>query len=126
MYPIQQYVGEKEITELTLHVYYTTGTHTSTLYEDAGEGYGYETGDCSVKKFTVTGTADSLTLEQSIMGSFNPTYKTYRVVLHGLPFIATSGDTDGTAFSTANLSPDEDLPTITVTVSADLQKLILK
>jgi alpha-glucosidase len=125
MYPVQQYVGEKEIKELTLHVYYKKGSHESTLYEDAGEGYDYETGQCTVKKFIVTGTADSLTLEQTAVGCFTASYKTYRIVLHGLPFTASTGKIDGNIINVAHINPEEGLSTYIITASADLQKLTL-
>ena len=43
-YPIQQYVGEKEIDQVTLDVYYKKGKETSQLYSDAQDGYDYTKG----------------------------------------------------------------------------------
>ncbi|WP_146894531.1 glycoside hydrolase family 31 protein [Adhaeribacter aerolatus] len=85
-YPLMQYVGEKEITELTLNLYYTEGSFTSTLYDDGGDGYAYEKGIFTERKFIVTGTQVSLTVSQEIKGAFEPTYTTYKIILHGLPF----------------------------------------
>ena len=83
--PIMQYVGEKPIEQLTLHVYYKRGEHTSYLYEDAGEGYGYTEGEQVLKSFTVSGDAQSLIIKQKQEGNYE-TYQTYRIVLHAIPF----------------------------------------
>jgi len=52
-YPIQQYVGEKTIEELTLDVYYKNGKEDSDLYEDADDGYDYTKGRYSLKKLNL-------------------------------------------------------------------------
>ncbi|GAA4374733.1 TIM-barrel domain-containing protein [Hymenobacter koreensis] len=84
-YPVMQYVGERELTELTLHVYHKEGQETSTLYDDGGDGYGYENGQATVRRYTVEGTAEDLKLQQQTEGDYQPTWQTCRVVLHGLP-----------------------------------------
>lgn len=94
-FPVMQYVGEKAIEELTLHIFFKKGKTTSILYEDAGEGYGYENGDFILKTFTLTGTPDSLKIEQTAEGEFLPDYLQYKIVLHGLPFEAQTMIVDG-------------------------------
>ncbi|MGB0524948.1 MAG: glycoside hydrolase family 31 protein [Flammeovirgaceae bacterium] len=84
--PSMQYVGEKVIEQLTLHVYYIEGEHVSTLYEDEGEGYGYQEGDYQLKNFTVTGNSKWVRLSQKCKGNFKVSYRTYKVILHGIPF----------------------------------------
>jgi len=95
--PIMQYVGEKVIDELTLHVYFKNGTTESVLYDDGGEGYGYQEGQRTVRRFTVAGSDKGLLLTQSIEGDYAPAYATYRLVLHGLPFVPAQAVVDGTA-----------------------------
>ncbi|TPG67571.1 DUF4968 domain-containing protein [Hymenobacter nivis] len=96
MQPVLQYVGEKVVDQLTLHVYYKNGTAESCLYDDGGEGYAYqEQGQQTVRRFTATGTATELVLAQAIEGPYQPAYATYRVVLHGLPLVATGALADG-------------------------------
>ena len=86
MQPVMQYVGQKPVMELTLHVYYLNGTTESLLYDDGGEGYAYQDQDQqTLRRFFVTGDATSLTLSQITAGPYEPSYATYCVVLHGLP-----------------------------------------
>ncbi|WP_240737404.1 glycoside hydrolase family 31 protein [Hymenobacter metallicola] len=97
MYPLMQYVGEKKVEELTLHVYYKQGSETSVVYEDGGEGYGYQQGQSTTRRFTVTGTAASLTLTQTIEGDYQPSFTTYRVVFHGFGVGQATADGQETA-----------------------------
>jgi len=64
-YPIQQYVGELEINEITLDVYYKDGAETSTLYQDDHDTYAYESGDWKESTLSLVGTQDKLTLTQA-------------------------------------------------------------
>lgn len=84
--PIMQYVGEKPIDQMTLHIYYIDGEHCSTLYEDDGEGYGYTEDDFRLSTFTVVGNDKWFRITQNNKGSFERTYKTFKVILHGVPF----------------------------------------
>lgn len=97
LYPVQQYVGEKVLEELTLLAFYTAGTEESQLYEDAGEGYAYRNGDYKCKTFRVTGTAYTLIIEQQKEGQFVESYSTYKLELYGLPFTPTSCVINGEA-----------------------------
>ncbi len=82
--PIMQYVGEKKVDTLTLHVYHKKGELTSTLYEDAGNGYDYLQGGSLLKKFKLKGDEATLTLEQTMEGDFVPEYSSYKLVIHGI------------------------------------------
>ena len=94
-YPIQQYVGEKKIEQITLNVYHVNGVEKSQFFEDGGEGYGYEEGDFQLSEFTVEGDVRSLKIEQTINGDYTPSFATYRIVLKGLPFEVTKIKVDG-------------------------------
>lgn len=95
-YPVQQYVGEKKIEKLTLHVYYTSEQLNSMLYEDAGNGYGYKEGECCEKIFKVDGSKEKkLIIEQFMEGDFTPEYAAYELVLHGVPEKVVSVKVDG-------------------------------
>lgn len=85
-YPIQQYVGEKEITELVIDAYYKLGTENSTVYEDAQEGYDYAKGRYSLRNFKLVGKENKLNIQQFKNGTFITTYETIKLNLHGLPF----------------------------------------
>ena len=85
-YPIQQYVGEKVIEQVTLDVYYKEGKENSELYEDATDGYDYIKGRYSLRDFSLLGKKDELIIQQHKSGKFITTYETFKINLHGLPF----------------------------------------
>ena len=88
--PTMQYVGEKEIEELTLHVYYCQGSLTSYLYEDDGESTDYQYGHYSLKSFLIEGDRNELIIKQNKEGIFQTPYSNYRIFVHGLPFTIQS------------------------------------
>ncbi|NQY67937.1 MAG: DUF4968 domain-containing protein [Flavobacteriales bacterium] len=85
-FPIMQYVGEKKIEILTLHVYYKNGEHESIIYQDHGDNMTYKQGIYSLKKFKTKGTKKSLMITQDKQGLFNSSYIFYKIIIHGLPF----------------------------------------
>ncbi|MFC4094690.1 glycoside hydrolase family 31 protein [Euzebyella saccharophila] len=85
-YPVQQYVGELEIEQLVLEVYFKIGDETSTIYEDANDGYDYENGKYSLRNFKLLGKDKELTIQQFKDGGFVTSYETFKIILHGLPF----------------------------------------
>lgn len=85
-FPVMQYVGEKEVDILTLYVYFGQDVHQSLMYEDAGDGYAYESGDYNKKTWTTRSSKDSFELTLESRGHYQPTYKNYKIVLFGLPF----------------------------------------
>lgn len=85
-FPIQQYVGEKEITEITLDVYYKKGKSESELYSDANDGFDYKKGRYSLRNFTLSGKSNELIINQYKEGKYITTYETFNVRFHGLPF----------------------------------------
>jgi len=93
-YPVQQYIGEKEITELKLDVYYKDGLENSTVYEDQQEGYDYKKGRYSLRKFRLKGKKKELILQQFKDGSFITPYDTFKLQFHGLPFKITELEVD--------------------------------
>ncbi len=125
MYPVMQYVGEKAVEELTLHVYYKQGEQASVLYEDGGEGYGYQEGQSTTRRFKVRGTDTGLVLQQATEGAYQPTWASYRVVLHGLPFGASVFSTDGQPAEGVQVTTETGLTLPGVTVSADFTELVI-
>ncbi|BFP42398.1 glycoside hydrolase family 31 protein [Flavobacteriaceae bacterium GF1] len=85
-YPVQQYVGEKDITELKIDVYYKEGTEKSTIYEDQLEGFDHKKGRYSLRNFRLRGKANELIIQQFKDGSFTTSYDTLKIQFHGLPF----------------------------------------
>ncbi len=85
-YPIQQYVGEKEITEITLDVYYKKGKESSELYSDANDGFDYTKGRYSLRNFSLSGKSKQLIINQHKEGKFDATFQKFNIQFHGLPF----------------------------------------
>ncbi|MCF8714555.1 glycoside hydrolase family 31 protein [Joostella atrarenae] len=85
-YPVQQYVGEKEIEELTLDVYYKLGKEESNVFEDAGDGYDYKKGRYSLRTFKLTGKENQLIIQQFKEGKYETPYDCFKINLIGLPF----------------------------------------
>jgi len=85
-YPVQQYVGEKQIEELILDVYYKLGKEKSTVYEDAQDGYDYNKGRFSLRTFNLNGKEKELIIQQHQEGTFETTYTKFKINLKGLPF----------------------------------------
>jgi alpha-glucosidase len=120
-----QYVGEKVVEEVTLHVYYKNGTETSVLYDDGGEGYGYQNGQSTTRRFKVKGTETGLVLQQEIEGDYQPSFTTYRVVLHGLPFAAAAFSLDGADVAGAETTTETGLTLPSVVVGAGFTELVV-
>lgn len=93
-YPVQQYVGEKELTELKLDVYYIEGTENSIVYEDQHEGYDYKKGRYSLRKFRLRGKTNELIIQQFKDGAYITPYENLRIQFHGLPFDIKSIEVD--------------------------------
>lgn len=85
-YPVQQYVGELELKELYLDVYYKLGIENSTVYEDAQDGLDYKKGRYSLRNFKLNGKANELIIQQFKDGTFITTYANFEIKIHGLPF----------------------------------------
>jgi len=85
-YPVMQYVGEIDIDEVLLNVYFSDYEVNSFLYEDHGDTFAYEQDIYSEKKFTVKGSGNNLVIEQSRAGLYTPNYELYNYNVVGVPF----------------------------------------
>jgi len=85
-YPVMQYTQEFEIQELSLNIYYSDYLVNSFIYEDQGEGYGYENQHYIERKFYVSGNDTNFYINQNTEGNFSPRYENYRIKIIGLPF----------------------------------------
>lgn len=95
VYPLRQWTGEKPVDELTLYVYYKNGQERSTLYEDEGEGYGYQNGMYSLKTFFTEGSENSMTVKQTVEGEWPDTYAHVKIYLVGFPTFVKHCEVDG-------------------------------
>lgn len=94
-YPVMQYVGEQEIDEMLLNVYYAPFHVKSFMFEDHGDTFGYEQDIYVEKKFDLHGNQHALVLEQSIEGMYSPRYDFYRIKVYGVPFTVGKVFIDG-------------------------------
>ncbi|NKI26367.1 DUF4968 domain-containing protein [Arenibacter sp. 6A1] len=85
-YPVQQYVGEVEVKELIMEVYYKNGVERSSVYEDGQDGYDYKKGRFSLRNYKLTGRENELIIQQYKGGSYISSYETIKLNFHGLPF----------------------------------------
>ncbi|MFK5880091.1 MAG: glycoside hydrolase family 31 protein [Flavobacteriaceae bacterium] len=85
-YPVQQYVGEIEIEQLKLEVYFKLGKEKSQVYEDAHDGYDYKKGRFSLRNFSLVGKKKTLAIQQHKSGKYITPYNTFELYLIGIPF----------------------------------------
>ena len=85
-YPVMQYVDEKPIDALRLHIYYGAGEFNNFLYEDHGDTFAYEQKIYLEKQFVVKGKPDQLIIRQLREGMFVEKYDQYYLYFIGLPF----------------------------------------
>ena len=93
-YPVQQYIGEKEIEKLAIDVYFKAGTEKSRVYEDQQEGYDYKKGRYSLRRFKLTGKENELIIQQFKDGNFITPYDNFIMTFHGLPFTIETVELD--------------------------------
>jgi alpha-glucosidase len=106
-YPVVQYVGEKEIEEVKLNVYYSDVPANSFFFEDYGETFAYEQDIYSEKKFVVCGKPSSMTIQQTMEGLYTPRYENYSFCVAGLPFNPTKIIADGKEVTEFTILSDE-------------------
>ncbi len=92
-FPVIQHT-KTEVHEITLHVYYAEHRHTSCFYMDAREGYDYESGESCLVKFTVFGNRRQFRIIADSQGNYVMAGMSYKIVLHGLPFVPKSYEID--------------------------------
>jgi alpha-glucosidase len=88
-WPLMQYVGERPVDVLTLHVY--PGDGESALYEDDGRTWAFQGGEYRLTRFRcearwAPGARQPIAVRvrRSAEGRFTPAYERVRVALHGL------------------------------------------
>lgn len=85
-YPVQQYVDELKIEEISLDIYYKLGKESSEFYEDAHDGYEYRQNIYSLRTFKLTGREDAIIVQQHKSGKYSASYTRFKLKFHGLPF----------------------------------------
>lgn len=88
-YPVQQYVGEKEITNLELNIYFNKESEivNSQIFEDDFKSYNYESGEYVVRKFSTQFSKKSFQIKQQIEGVYQSKITVFTIKLHGVETI---------------------------------------
>ena len=94
MQAVLQYVGERRLDTLELHVW-DGGSLTSELYEDAGQGFAYQRGEYRLSTFRTTADGAALRLAIEQTGSWAGAAGTFHVVVHGLASAPKGVTVDG-------------------------------
>lgn len=81
IWPLHQYQDAVPLNTLSLRIYADSGE--TVLYEDAGEGLGYQNGDFRWTRFSCEETTNSLVLERRVEGRFVSSYQQIELQLVG-------------------------------------------
>jgi alpha-glucosidase len=96
MQAVLQYVGERHLDTLALHVW-DGGHETSELYEDAGQGFAYLQGAYRLTTFRTTTDGGALRLALERSGRYDGAATVFHVVVHGLAAAPAAVTVDGRA-----------------------------
>ncbi len=96
MGPEKMHVGENTDAPLTFLIHPAEGSGEATLYEDAGDGFGYENGEYARRKISCEKTADAITVRiGGREGSFVPERPETRIELRGVEREPRNASVDG-------------------------------
>jgi len=97
MQAVEQYVGERHMDTLELHVWDTDAATavTSELYEDAGEGYAYQQGAWRLTTFGTHSDGTTLEIAVAAQGAYAGAASDFLVVVHGLAKAPAQVTVDG-------------------------------
>jgi alpha-glucosidase len=104
MQAVQQYVGERHLDTLELHVW-DGGSLTSELYEDAGEGFGYQQGAFRLTQFRTAADVGALQVTLTQSGHYDGAASVFQVVVHGLASAPKAVTVDGRSAQAAYDAP---------------------
>ena len=97
-YPVLQHVGEREIDNITLHIYHGKNRHGGLLYEDDGITNSYKEGNYCLRTFCVLGDKKNYRLLQYWRGSYDSPCRMFTLVFYGLSFEPHGYNLDGKYF----------------------------
>lgn len=103
MREVQQFVGEKPLTNLELHVY-PGADGAFTLYEDDGESLAYETGACALTPIKLHNEKNGLhLLQDSRTGAYQPHPRRCSIIFHGVNHAPQQVLLDGSPIAAQNV-----------------------
>ena len=94
-WPQMQFVGEKPVKEITLHVFFKEGEEQSHLYLDDGENMGYKNGQYEIIRFDLKGSKNALRIWRNSLGNYSGKLEKFKIIITGLPFATTEYFVDG-------------------------------
>jgi alpha-glucosidase (family GH31 glycosyl hydrolase) len=118
-WPDMDYVGQKPVDTIDLHVYPEEGTSSFTLYEDDGISYDYLAGSVAVTEITCQTTAETITLTiPARSGSYEgmPEKRSYNMHIHS-DVAPKSIELNAVPLASSDWSYDEDAGEIRITAS---------
>jgi alpha-glucosidase len=110
IYPVMRYAHEKPVTTLTLRVYTDSGE--TRIYEDAGEGLGYQAGAYRWVTYRCMETTDALTIDRIVEGNYSPDYHTIELQVVGATQAINNVAVDGKAVTNLRYEGNMTLATI--------------
>jgi alpha-glucosidase len=119
IYPLMHYAHEKPVTTLTLRVYTDSGE--TKIYEDAGEGLGYQAGEYRWVTYRCMETTDALTIDRIVEGNYTPEYRAIELQVVGATQAINNVAVDGKAIT--NLRYEGEM--MIATIAADFQQIIV-
>jgi alpha-glucosidase len=96
-WPLMQHQDSAALNTLILRIYADSGE--TLLYEDAGEGLGYQNGEYRWQRLHCEETTSSLVLERHIEGRYIPAYQQIELQLVGAQQTIGNIEVDGTAIT---------------------------
>ncbi len=123
---VMQYSCERDPELLELNLYYDDHPATSTLYEDAHEGYDYTDGQYrhTTFRWQPDPHKNTATLQAERSGSFRPAYDTVSINLIGLPFEPSAITIDGEEYD-FEVASTENGPVYTLHTHPDFEELTI-
>ena len=122
MQEVQQYVGEKHITSMTLRVY-NGGSQKSELYEDDGESQEYRKGRYRLTTFITKSDKKYLDIDLSREGNYSGAVTSFDVQVHGLDKAPRTTRVDGKRVD-ANYDSKTDI--LEFKISADMKNIRIR
>ncbi len=114
--PVMQFTNERPIDIMTLNVYYKKGKTDSELYQDAGDGYDYTSGNYTLHLLELDATEKTAIIKQNKAGNLIPSYQ-FQLNFIGFPFEITNCELDGTTIAVTENS---------CTVTTDFNTLVIQ
>ncbi|WP_291906271.1 glycoside hydrolase family 31 protein [Chitinophaga sp. CB10] len=123
-YPEMQYTGEKQLEEIILEAYYGNTPVKSSLYEDAGDHYGYKNGQFNVIRFKQDSDDKQFRLKKQFYENYQTSYTRFRIKVYGLPFQAAAVTVDGLPLATGSYTVGENV--VELVADKSFEEIVIK